>query len=148
LLGQAIHHRTESKRFCCLADATFDVILRTSTQLQPETEIFANGHVRVERVTLKHHRDIAIAGLELGHIATADLDRSCSHGFKPSDQAQQRALAAAGGANQHHQLAVIDGEVGAIDTDVTVVVDLANLAESNGCHTQAARPAATARATP
>ena len=47
---------TSSTRRCALR-------LRRLAQLQPEAEVLLDGHVRVERVVLEHHRDVAILRL-------------------------------------------------------------------------------------
>ena len=51
-----------------------------------------------------------IAGLDVVDDPPADLDFATAHRLKPSDAAQERALAAARGANQHQQLTVGDIE--------------------------------------
>ncbi len=78
---------------------------------QSERQIVVHGHVRIERVRLEHHRDVARLG---GHVIDdLSVDR---HGagrdrLQPGDHPQHRRLAAARRAEQHHELAVRDGEV-------------------------------------
>jgi hypothetical protein len=60
--------------------------------------------------------------------------RAGSDRLEPGDHAQQRRLAAAGRADQHQQLAVGDLEVRVGDADVAVVVDLAQVIETDACH--------------
>ena len=71
--------------------------------------------MRIERVVLEHHRDVAIGRLYLVDDAAADVDLAAGDGFQPRDHAQQRGLAAAGGADQHAELAIADLEVDALD---------------------------------
>ena len=71
--------------------------------------------MRIERVILEHHGDVAIGRLELVDDAPADIDLAAGDGLKPGDHPQQRRLAAAGGADQHAELAVADVEVDALD---------------------------------
>ena len=44
--------------------------------LQPVAEVLAHGHVRVERVALEDHRDVAMPRREVGDVAAADRDRA------------------------------------------------------------------------
>ena len=64
--------------------------------------------MRVERVVLEHHRDVALGGLEVVDDAAADRDLAAGDLFQPGDHAQQRGLAAAGGADDDDELAVAD----------------------------------------
>ena len=66
--------------------------------------------MRIERVILEHHRDVAIGRLDLVDDAAADIDLAAGDGLEPRDHPQQRRLAAAGGADQHAELAVADFE--------------------------------------
>ena len=52
-------------------------------------------HVRVERVVLEHHRDVALGRLEVVDHAAADRDLAAGDLLQPRDHAQQRDLAAA-----------------------------------------------------
>ena len=59
-----------------LVDAALDLGFRRPADLEPVAEVVAHGHVRVERVRLEDHRDVAVAGCELGDVAVADRDRA------------------------------------------------------------------------
>ena len=92
--------------------------------------------MRIERVILEHHGDVAIGRLDLVDDASADIDVARGDGFEARDHAQQRGLAAAGGADQHAELAVGDFEVDAFDGLEATGVGLADVAEnyvSHGC---------------
>ena len=78
--------------------------------LEPVAEVLADGHVRVERVALEDHRDVAVARRQVGDVAAADRDRPRGHLLEPGDHAQERRLAAARGPDEHHELAVCDLE--------------------------------------
>jgi hypothetical protein len=62
-------------------------------------------HVRVERVVLEHHGDVAVARLELVDDAPAD-GISPGDRLQPRDHAQQGGLAAARRADDDDELAV------------------------------------------
>ena len=62
---------------------------------QAEGDVFEHRHVRVQRVVLEHHRDVALARRLVVHEAAADRDAPLVGVFQAGDGAQQRALAAA-----------------------------------------------------
>jgi hypothetical protein len=80
--------------------------------------------VRVERVVLEDHRDVALARVELGHVALADADAPGRRLLDARDQLQQRRLAAAGGADEHHELAVAHLEADVVNGVRAVLVGL------------------------
>ena len=95
--------------------------------------LLATRHVRVERVVLEDHRHVAVARAEVVDHLAADLDRALARLLEPGDGAQQRALAAAGRADQHGELAVADLEVDAAD-GVEGAVVLVQAADLDVCH--------------
>jgi hypothetical protein len=97
--------------------------------LQAEGQVSAHGHVRVERVVLEHHGDVPVAGGDLVHHPVADGQGALGDLLEPGDHAQGGALAAARGADQHHEFTVGDVEVHALDGAHAAVVDLADGAE-------------------
>ena len=81
--------------------------------------------MRIERVVLEHHRDVAILGLELVDDAVADGDLAAGDRLEPGDHAQQGRLAAARRADDDDELAVGDLAVDAVD-DLDAAVGLAH----------------------
>ena len=71
-----------------------------SAAAEPEAEVVANGQVRIERVALEDHRDVAVARREAGDVAVADRDRSRAASSRPAMSAEQRRLAAARSARR------------------------------------------------
>ena len=83
-------------------------------------DVLEDGHVRIERVALEDHGDVAVSRIDSVHHLLADAHRSAGRLVEPRDHAQRRRLATAGGAQQHEQLAVFDVECQVIDrNDVT-----------------------------
>ena len=76
-----------------------------------ELEVAAHRHVRVERVVLEDHRDVALLRRELVDDAVADPDRPARHRLEAGEKPEQRRLAAARRADEDHQLAVLDVEI-------------------------------------
>jgi hypothetical protein len=100
---------------------------------QREAHVFGDGHVRVERVALEHHRQVALRGRQPRDVAAVEVDAAGAERLEPGDQAQQRRLAAAGRPDEHGELAARDRQVDALDR-----LDLAELLldalELEECH--------------
>jgi hypothetical protein len=71
--------------------------------------------VRIQRVVLEHHRDVALLGRDAIDDAVADADLAAGNLLEPGDHPQQRRLAAARRTDQHAELAVGDRDVDAAD---------------------------------
>ena len=72
-------------------------------------------------------------GRFLGHVLAIDEDCAGRQVFEPCDHAEQRGLAAARGADEHHELAVLDVEAGTRNDD-DVAKGLACVLERNRAH--------------
>jgi hypothetical protein len=70
-------------------------------QGQRKGHVVAHRHVRVQRVVLEHHRDVALLGRRRVDQASPMQDLALGDVLQPGHHAQQRALAAAAGADQH-----------------------------------------------
>ena len=92
-----------------------DLRLRRAPDLEPVAEVVAHGHVRVERVRLEDHRDVAVARRELGDVPLADRDRPGGDLLEAGDHPQERRLAAAGRADENDELPVLDRERDVVD---------------------------------
>jgi len=101
--------------------------------LEAVAEVLAHGHVRVERVRLEDHGDVAILGCEPRHVAVPDRDAAGAHVLEPGDHPQQSGLAAARGPDEHEKLAVGDLERNVVDRD-DVAVGLDDVVEANRSH--------------
>ena len=64
-------------------------------QLQPERHVVEHAHVRIQRVVLEHHGDVAVARRHVVHHVAADPDLALGNLLEPRDHAQRRGLAAA-----------------------------------------------------
>ena len=87
--------------------------------------------MRVKRVVLKDHCHIAILGLDLVDDAFADGDLAVGNVLQPGDHPQQRALAAAGRADENDELLIGNFEVDAMK-DFLRVIGFAYVAETDG----------------
>ncbi len=125
-LGQLVQHRGQAQQLCGVVDALGDDLLRMPTQLEPERQVLGHGHVRIQRVALEHHGDVAILWRHVVDHALADLQRAGADVFKTGDHAQQGRFAAAGRSHQHHQFAIGHFETRALHRHLAIVVDLAD----------------------
>ena len=114
-LRQAIEIGTELQDLGGGADALVDLLLAGAGELHAERHVVVDGHVRVERVGLEHHRDAAARGRHVVHHLAVDLHRAAGDVLQPGDQAEQRRLSAAGRADEDDELAGMDVEVDALD---------------------------------
>jgi len=86
-------------------------------QLQAETHIVENRHVRIERIVLEHHGDVALFRGHLVDDPPTDGDLAAGHFFKTGDHSEQRGLSATGRTDQ-------DGERLIRDVDADPMKDL------------------------
>ncbi len=98
-----------------LVDARLDLVLGHLGDLQAVGHVVEVRHVRVQRVVLEHHRDVALGRLQVVDHAVADADVAARDFFEARDHAQQRGLAAARGADDDDEFAVGDLGVHAVD---------------------------------
>ena len=95
--------------------------------------------MRIERVVLEHHGDVAIGRLDLVDDAPADVDLAAADGLEPRDHPQQRGLAAAGGTDQYAELAVVDLEIDPLDGLEAAGIGLADVAQRYVSHGNSGR---------
>ena len=75
--------------------------------LQPEGDVVAHAHVRIERVGLEHHRQPTLGRRHVDDVDAVDEDVRRRSRPRARDQAQQRGLAAARRPDEHHELAFV-----------------------------------------
>ena len=90
-----------------------DLGARHAFVAQRELQVAAHAHVRIEREQLEHHRDVALARPQVGHVLAVQRDRAAGRVFQAGDHAQRGRLAAARRAQQHDELAVFEHQRGA-----------------------------------
>jgi hypothetical protein len=115
--------------------------------LQREAHVLGDGHVRVERVVLEDHRDVAVLRRDVGDVAVADEDARRRDLLEAREHPQAGRLAAAGGADEHEELAVGDLEVELVHRgSVRTRVEAGRLVERDSGHgTPSPSPAGTCR---
>ena len=113
--GRRSSRSSRPSSFADLGDAARALLLRRLAHAQAVAEVLPHGHVRVERVVLEDHREVAIGGLEPRDVALADQDPAAGHLLETADRAQQRRLPAPGRADEDHELALADREADVVD---------------------------------
>ena len=97
-------------------DALVDLAFRRAAQFHGERHVVGDRHVRIERVILEHHGDVAFFGRQpIVHDAVTDADFPAGDVFEPGNHPQQRGFAAAGRPDEHDEFAVMDRNVDAMD---------------------------------
>src|SRR5205823_10753895 len=127
--GLAIEQLVEPEKLRCARDSLLDLVLRRLAHLQPVAEVLAHGHVRVKRVALEDHRDVAGTRREVRDLTCADRDRPGGHLLEAGDHPHQRRLAATRRPPEVDEIAAADNERDAVDGDYSAGADLADVAD-------------------
>ncbi len=116
-----------------LVDPRLDLGLGVAFQAKPERHVFRDCHVRIERVVLEHHRDVAVLWRHIVDDVAPDHDVAVGDVLKAGDHPQRGRFSAAGRPDQHDKLMVGDVEIDAAHR-LDVVVTLDNLTQGNVSH--------------
>ncbi len=87
-------------------DALFDDCRGLARNLEVEAHIFGHCHMRIKRIGLKHHGDVAFARRHLIDDVAADQDVTFGDFLEPRNHAQQRGLSAAGRSDERDEFAI------------------------------------------
>ena len=145
LLRLAIEQLLELDGLGRLVDPALDLGLGDLAQLEPEGEVLAHRHVRVERVALEDHRDVAILGRDVVDDAVADPQRPGGDLLEAGDHPQAGRLAAARWSDQDHEFAVADLQVEVL-YGLEIAVHLVDVLERHRCHGATSTPSGPSRA--
>ncbi len=89
------------------ADTLPRPVLRDAAQPERDGDVLVRRHVRVERVALEDHGDVAGPRIEIRDPLAADEDVARVGVLQSGDQPEQRRLAASGGPEHGQRLAVV-----------------------------------------
>ena len=90
--------------------------------------------MRIERIVLKHHGNIARHRLDLVDAAVINEEIALRDGFQAGNHPQQRGFATARGANQHNELAVANIQIDAVHGSEPIGIDLSCVVQRNRRH--------------
>ena len=146
-LGLALEELLETQDLGGLGDALVALVGGDLGHLESEGHVVRDGHVRVQRVVLEHHRDVTVLRRDVGDVAVADEDLAGVDLLETGQHPQGRGLAAPGRADEDHELAVLDLQVDAGHRGlVGPGVPALRLVESYCCHDRCfPSPAGTCR---
>ena len=99
-------------------------------QQKRRRQVLADGQVRVQRIGLEDHGQIAAAGPHVVDHGTVDLHVALGLRLQPRDNPQGRRLPAAGGTDQGQELTVGDIEIDTVE-DPRVAEGLGDSLESD-----------------
>src|SRR6202162_2381720 len=85
-----------------------DLRLRRAPQFQTEAHVLRHRLVRIQRIVLKDHCNVAVFRGEIVDDALPDSDLSVPDRLQARDHTQERRFSAAGGPDQSHEFAVRD----------------------------------------
>ena len=115
-------------------DAPCDLRPADTAHLEREGHVVVGRHVRVERVVLEDHRDVAVLRRQVVDDLVADPHGAVGDVLEPGDHAERRRLAAARRPDEHDELAVGDCHVEVDDRACAVRIDLADTLERDLRH--------------
>ena len=129
LAGLAAEVFGEAEHFSGFREALLLLCLRHLAHVEAEEDIVAHRHVRVERVVLKYHREVAVLRRHLVRDFAVEHQRAGGDFLKAGDDAQQRALAAAVRADEDEEFALAHVEADALENVLFAVVRLDDVAD-------------------
>ena len=116
-------------------DAGLDFDLVDAAPAQTERQIVAHRHVRVQRIGLEHHGDVAAFRRHPVHDRIINAERAGCDRFQARDHSQCRRLAAARRPEQDHEFAIFDAQRDIVDRrEADPVVAFGNIFERHDCH--------------
>ena len=93
------------------ADALIDLAPAETHVLESEGHVLVDAHVRVKRIGLEHHGKPAVGGRNVRDTLPVDPDLAAADLLQAGDDAQKRGFPAAGGTDEHHELAICNREI-------------------------------------
>src|SRR5690606_19443366 len=133
LAGTAVEQVLDLEDAGCLADPAVDICLGRAPEAQAERHVLVDVHVRVQRVVLEDHRDVAVLGRDVVDDPVTDAAGTFGDLLQAGDHAQRGGLAATGGTYEDHELLVLDLEVEVGDCH-DVAEALVDVLEDYLCH--------------
>ena len=124
-----------------LSDTPIDLLLRELPELEAERHVVVHGHVRIQRVVLEHHGDVAFLRRHGVDHPVTDGDRAATDALETRDHPERGRLAATGRPDQDDELTVLDVEVEVGHGEGAVGVFLRHLIQHDLCHRTPSRSA-------
>jgi hypothetical protein len=133
LLGLAAGVGAQRYRLEHRHDAALDLAAGELAHAQREGDVLEDGHVRHQRVVLKHHAEAALARRHGGHVLAVDEDAAGRRRHHAGDDVEERRLSRAARPQQRHELAGGDRKLEPAERD-DAAVRLADILERDRRH--------------
>ncbi len=117
----------------CILDTPADFVLRPFAIKQPERHVLVHRHMRIERVILENHRDVAVLGLQIVDDAAVDRDGAGRDVLESGDHSQQGRLPATRWTDEDEEFLVKNLEAQRMQ-DLDGTERLGHFGERNGRH--------------
>lgn len=88
----ALQEIADAEHLGGFADPLPDFDLRSPSRAQTEADVLVDRQIGVERIILKHHRDVPLARAQIVDDCAADRDRTVVRVLKTGDGSQKCAL--------------------------------------------------------
>src|SRR5260370_19553617 len=111
----ALEQSTEAENVRGPFHARLDLRRRSPPQPEGKAHVGGDRHMRVERVVLEDHRDVAFFRRHIVDHAVANADLARRNIFEAGNHAEQRRFATAGWPDQNDELTVTDRDVDAVN---------------------------------
>ena len=135
-LRLAVEQLLDAQNLRRFANQLVDFVLRLLAQLQTKRHVVVHGHVRIQRVVLENHRDIAVLRRNVVDQTVADVQLTFGNLFKTRDHAQRRGLTAAGRTDQNDKLLILDVQAEIGNSRNVAGIDLVDVVELQTCHSE------------
>ena len=117
-----------------LADALVDLVLGHLAQLQTESHVLVNGHVRVQGVVLEDHRDVAVFRGNVVDQTVTDVHLTAGDLLQTGDHTQGGGLAAAGRTDENDKFLVGDLKAEIGNSNNIAGINFLDVTAANGSH--------------
>ena len=117
-----------------LGHALADLRARRLADFEAEGHVVEDRHVRIERVVLKNHRDVAVLRRDVVHARAVDVEVAARNVLETCDHAQSCGLAAAGRPDKNDELPVLDLHIEIRDGDHAARIGFGNALQCDTGH--------------
>ncbi|MNG96391.1 hypothetical protein D3C79_554550 [compost metagenome] len=115
-------------------DLLFNLLFRQLAQLQTKRQVIFYRHMRIQRIVLEHHGNTTGFRGQVIHHAVANAHFTAANGFQPCQHPQRGRFGTAGRADNHHKLAIGNGQIDAMYRLITVAVHFLQIVKNDFSH--------------
>ena len=123
-LGLAVEIRRDAEDLGSPLHLLLHLVLRDLPQLERELQVLLDRHMRIQRVVLEDHGDVAVLGIDVVHELAVDVELAPGDVLEAGDHAHRGGLAAARRADDDDELAIGDLKVEVVNRDDALFGDL------------------------